>query len=204
MGAQGAGSRRHGLLPHHPPGQSQDEPARPPVPGRPCGHSLGGAIALACDSPRIAARVLISTGGLTRLQVGPAMLAATMLWMARPSQAHSAALLRRFVAPDSTPPATLIDWYTLVARHCRSSLAPPALRPETLQRCRSVPCLVATGEHDAFLPPRRLRPAAQRHLATSLRVIPATGHLVTDEQPQQITALLDEISALLTGPQSAA
>ncbi|MFG2075446.1 alpha/beta fold hydrolase [Nonomuraea maritima] len=157
------------------------------------GHSLGGAIALACDSPRIAARVLVSTGGLTRLRVGPALLAATMSWLARPTPARSAALLGHFVAPGHTVPSTLVDWYTLVARHCRSTLAPPPLPAETLRRCGAVPCLVATGEHDVFLPPRRLRPAARRHLATALHVIPDAGHLVTDEHPHRITALLDEI-----------
>ncbi|MCG5220355.1 alpha/beta fold hydrolase [Streptosporangium sp. KLBMP 9127] len=161
------------------------------------GHSLGGAIALACDSPRIAARVLLSTGGLTRLRVGTAMLAATLPWMMRPTQAHSAALLQQFLAPGHIPPAVLVDWYTLVARNCRSSLAPPALPAQTLLQRQSVPCLVATGEHDAFVPPQRLRPAALRHLATRLRVIPATGHLATDEQPQQVVSLVEEISRAL-------
>ncbi|MET7330916.1 alpha/beta fold hydrolase [Nonomuraea sp. NPDC005650] len=160
------------------------------------GHSLGGAIALACDSPRIAGRVLIAPGGLTRLRLGVATLTATMAWMARPTPKTSGALVRRFLAPGHTPPPDLTEWYTLIARHCRTTLAPPALPAPLLARRRLVPALVATGEHDTFLPPRRLSPAAEALLDTRLRAIPDAGHLVTDEHPETVAALVNELAGL--------
>lgn len=157
------------------------------------GHSLGGAIALACDSPRIAGRLLVSPGGLARLTISPALLGATLPWMLRPTPARSAALLQQFHAPGHTPPTWLVGWYTLIARHCRTTLAPPVLPHQLLTQRTSVPCLVATGQHDAVLPPRRLRRPAAQQLDTELRVIPGAGHLVTDEQPGILASLVEEI-----------
>lgn len=158
------------------------------------GHSLGGAIALACDSPRITGRVLVSTAGVARLRISAAVLGATLPWMTRPTEARSALLLQQFLAPGHTPPQPLIEWYTLVAQHCRTSLAPPALPTHLLAQRRNVPRLVATGEYDTFLPPQQLRRAAIQRLDTELRVVLGAGHLVTDEQPQSIVSLVAEIS----------
>ncbi len=157
------------------------------------GHSLGGAIALACNSPCIGGRVLVSTGGLARLRVGPAMLGATLPWMLRPSAAHSAALLRHMLAPDHAPSDELVAWYTLVARHCRSSLAPSPLPAALLASRRDVPCVVATGEHDAFLSPQRLHRPARERLGADVQTIPGTGHLVPDERPEAIVALVEQV-----------
>lgn len=154
------------------------------------GHSLGGAIALACDSQRVAGRVLVSTGGLAHLKLGIGVMYATVPWLLRPTRARSTALLRRFLAPGHAPPPHLVDWYTLVGRACRTSLAPPVLPRELLARRTNVPRLVATGQHDVFLPPRRLRGPARRRLDADLTVVPDAGHLVTDEQPRALANLL--------------
>lgn len=163
------------------------------------GHSLGGAIALACDSPHISGRLLVSTAGLTRLKVSAGVLRATVPWLLRPAPARSAALLRHFLAPGRTPPPDLIEWYTLVARACRTSLAPPALPRELLTRRTDVPRQVVTGQHDVFLPPERLRASAGRRLGARLVVIPDAGHLLPDEQPQALAALLTAMSSRAPG-----
>ena len=157
------------------------------------GHSLGGAIVLACNSSRIGGRLLVSTAGLARLKVSPAVIGATLPWLLRPTSKHSAALIRRLLAPGRPPPQQLVDWYTLVARHTRTTLAPPVLPAALLSRRRNVPRVVATGEHDVFLPPERLRRPAARGLGASVRVIPDAGHLVTDEHPDRLAELVAEL-----------
>lgn len=76
-----------------------------------------------------------------------------------------------------------------------SSLAPPPLPPELLAERRSVPCLVATGRHDVFLPPQRVAPAAQRHLGAVLHVLEGSGHLLLDESPDEIVTLVTQALA---------
>jgi pimeloyl-ACP methyl ester carboxylesterase len=162
------------------------------------GHSLGGAIVLACDSPYIGGRLLVSTAGLARTKITPAVLGATLPWMLRPTPTRSSALVSQFLAPGHRPPPSLVDWYTLIARHTRSSLAPPVLPTRLLTRRTSVACIVATGRHDVFLPPERLQRPAVQQLNTRLRVIPGAGHLVTDEQPECLVPLLEEILPAMT------
>lgn len=163
------------------------------------GHSLGGAITLACDSPRIAGRVLVSTAGLAPTKVSIGVVRATMPWLLGATPARSTALLRHFLAPGRTPPPHLVEWYTLIARACRTSLAPPALPSELLAQRTTTPRLVVTGQHDAFFPPERLRGPAGRRLDTGLTVIPDAGHLVTDEQPQALASLVSAMSSAAPG-----
>ncbi|MGW6686918.1 alpha/beta fold hydrolase [Streptomyces sp. NPDC054961] len=54
----------------------------------------------------------------------------------------------------------------------------------------AVPRLVTTGAHDTFLPPRRLAPAVRTMLGTDLHVIPDAGHLVIEEHPGRLAALV--------------
>jgi pimeloyl-ACP methyl ester carboxylesterase len=62
-----------------------------------------------------------------------------------------------------------------------------------------VPCLVATGRHDVFLPPHRVAPAAQRHLGATLHVLDDSGHLLLDEAPDKIVALVGSVLARCVG-----
>ena len=158
------------------------------------GHSLGGAVALACDSPYIRGRLLVSTAGLARTRLTPAVLGASMAWMLRPTPAHSSALIHHLLAPGRQPEPALVEWYTLVARHTRSSLAPPIIPESVLTHSRTVPCIVATGSDDAFLPARQLQRPSELRLNTRLRVIPDAGHLVTDEHPELLVPLIEEIA----------
>jgi pimeloyl-ACP methyl ester carboxylesterase len=158
------------------------------------GHSLGGAVALACDSPYIGGRLLVATAGLARTELAPAVLGASIAWMLKPTPAHSSALIRHLLAPGHHPEPALVEWYTLVARHSRSSLAPPIIPDRVLTGARAVPCIVATGSQDAFLPPRQLQRPTELRLNTRLRVIPDAGHLVTDEHPELLVPLIEEIA----------
>ena len=83
---------------------------------------------------------------------------------------------------------------TLVARSCRTSLAPGPLRTSAFAAARDVTNIVATGEHDVFLPPARLLAPTALQLHTRLRVLPGTGHLATDENPRAIGALVAEVA----------
>ncbi|WDG30716.1 alpha/beta hydrolase [Streptomyces sp. CA-278952] len=171
------------------------------------GHSLGGAVALACDAPQIVGRVLLSSAGLVRLRVPAPLLAATVPWLLRPTVARSTALVRCMAAPgqgrgqgQGQVADGLGEWMDLVGRCCRTSLAPPPLPSGLLELRRSVPTLVATGEFDPFLPPCHLGPAVRRRLGAEFRVIEGAGHLLLDESPEAVLVAVREIcAAVATG-----
>jgi len=151
------------------------------------GHSLGAAIALSCESPRIERLILASPGGLTRLRMTPSMLITSAAWFLRPTATRSARLLRAMLAPGHLPRKELVEWMTLVALHARSTAAPGTVRPPV----RSTPRLVVTGAHDVFLPPRRLGPAVRTTLGVSLDVVDDAGHLMVEEQPEYLAVMVD-------------
>lgn len=161
------------------------------------GHSLGGAIALACPSERIAGRILIAPAGLVRLKVPPRLLAATLAWLAAPSPDRTHRLLHLMTGPTHPVAPHLVEWMTLVGRYCRTTLAPAPLAPALLDRCRSTPCVVATGAHDIFLPPNRLEPAVRDPLGTELRVLEGCGHLALDDDPAGVVELVDDLTGRL-------
>ncbi|WP_083421427.1 alpha/beta fold hydrolase [Jiangella alkaliphila] len=158
------------------------------------GNSLGAAVALAADSPRIAVRALISPAGVTRLTVDPTLALASARWLVRPTADHARRVLRSFVAPGEEPPETEVAWMTLVATHCHTTLAPPPLPPELLTRRTNRPCIVAVGEHDRFLPPQRLGPALARTMNLDLRVLPGMGHLTTPSHLDDVVSLVAEVA----------
>lgn len=153
------------------------------------GHSFGGAIALSSSPPRLAGRVLVSTGGLCSLRLTPAVLLAATAWAAFPRPENSARLLRTMLSPGHLPRQVLVEWMTLVAQHSRSSRA-PGLAPTPTD---SAPVLAATGDHDVFLPPKRLGPAAQDKLGIELSVVMDAGHLVVEEEPGRIAGLVSQV-----------
>ncbi|MDI3422708.1 alpha/beta fold hydrolase [Streptomyces luteolus] len=154
------------------------------------GHSLGAGIALSSESPLVDRLVLVSPGGLTRLRVTPKVLAASATWYLRPTEAHSARLLRAMHAPGHEPRAELVEWMTLIARHARSSASPgKAPLPSTPRQS-----LAVVGEHDTFMPPRILAPAVRTAVGTDLHVIADAGHLVVEEHPQLVAGLVDTVT----------
>jgi pimeloyl-ACP methyl ester carboxylesterase len=157
------------------------------------GHSLGAAVALAADSPRIAARALVSPAGFMRLSVDPAL--ASSLWLLRPMAEHTRRMVRLFVAPGVRPPENEVAWMALMATWCRTTLAPPPLPAELLARRAERPCVVGVGEHDRFLPPRRLVPAVRATMNRDVRVFAGVGHLVTPDRLDEVVSLVADAAA---------
>ncbi|MGN9843949.1 alpha/beta fold hydrolase [Nonomuraea sp. H19] len=161
------------------------------------GHSLGAAVALATTpGPHLAGLVLVSPAGLSRARLTPAVLRATLPWIAAPSPARSRALLNLMSgqAPHSAgTDQNLVEWMTLVARHTRTSLAPPPLPGPLLRRWAGTPVLVATGTQDCFYPLARIAGSARALLGTEAIALPGVGHLGPHEDPALLTALLDRL-----------
>ncbi|WP_319430112.1 alpha/beta hydrolase [Mycobacterium sp. RTGN5] len=158
------------------------------------GNSLGAAVALAAQSPRIAARALVSPAGFIRLTVDPKLTLASAVWLLRPTPEHTRRMLRMFVTPGQEPPETEVEWMTLMAETCRTTLAPPPLPTDLLSRRIERPCVVAVGEYDRFLPPRRLAPAVRRAMALELRVIAGMGHMTTAVHLGDVVSLVAEVA----------
>ncbi|WP_330255543.1 alpha/beta hydrolase [Nocardia sp. NBC_00565] len=158
------------------------------------GNSLGAAVALAADSPRIAGRALVSPAGFIRLTVDPKLALASAVWLLRPTAEHTRRMLRLFVAPGEDPPETEVEWMTLMASCCRTTLAPPPLPAALLARRAERPCVVGVGEYDRFLPPRRLAPALRRTTNLDLRVLPGMGHLTTPDHLDDVVSLVAEVA----------
>lgn len=158
------------------------------------GNSLGAAVALAADSPRIAGRVLVSPAGLIRLTVDPEVALASAVWLLRPTAEHTRRMLRLFVAPGTEPPEIEVEWMTLMATCCHTTLAPPPLPTELLARRAQQPCVIGVGEHDRFLPPARLGPAMRRTMNLELRVLRNLGHLTTPDHLDKVVSLVAEVA----------
>lgn len=162
------------------------------------GNSLGAAMALACESERIAARVLYSPGGIVPLRTDALLVRRSAEWLLRPSPERARRLLELFVAPGSSPSESVVAWMDLVARYCRTTLAPPPLGAESLARWRGTPLVAATGEYDRFLPPDRLAPVVESMFERRLRVLPGVGHLAVEERPEDVTGLVQAALDLAT------
>ncbi|RCV47665.1 alpha/beta fold hydrolase [Marinitenerispora sediminis] len=159
------------------------------------GHSLGAAVALAAaPGPLVAGLALVNPAGLAPAALGPALIGATLPWLLAPSSASSTRLLRYMSGPGQAGAARRAHpdahWMTLVATHTRTSLAPRPLPVRALGRWRGTPVRVATGSHDCFFPPARLRGPARAGLDADVHVLPGSGHLALHEAPQRIAALL--------------
>ena len=113
-------------------------------------------------------------------------------WVLRPTPGHTRSMLRLFTAPGEDPPETEVEWMTLMAATCRTTLAPPPLPAALLTRRASRPCIVGTGEHDRFLPPRRLAPALRQAMGLDLRILPGMGHLTTPDHLGDVVSLIAE------------
>jgi pimeloyl-ACP methyl ester carboxylesterase len=157
------------------------------------GNSLGAAVALAADSPRITARALVAPAGFVRLAVDPRLALASAAWLLRPTTGRTRRMLRLFVAPGTDPAETEVEWMALMATCCRTTLAPPPLAADLLARRAERPCVVAVGQHDRFLPPRRLAPAVRRTMNLDVRVFPGVGHLTTSDRLDEVVSLVAEV-----------
>jgi pimeloyl-ACP methyl ester carboxylesterase len=161
------------------------------------GHSLGAYVALlaATGAPSIRGLVLVNPAGLIRLRVRPTVLATTLRWLARRDDHASAALLRRMAAPGADIAPDLTTWMTLVARHVRTSLAPPRLSPTVLADVRC-PVRLVTGRHDPFLPAGRLADALRSIGGrTTATTVSTAGHLLPEETPHEVLTAIRKLIA---------
>ncbi|MEV0143920.1 MULTISPECIES: hypothetical protein [unclassified Nonomuraea] len=55
-------------------------------------------------------------------------------------------------------------------------------------------CVVGVGEHDRFLPPRRLALALRRTMDLDLRILPGMGHLTTPGHLDDVVSLVAEVA----------
>ena len=149
------------------------------------GHSRGAAAALCADPGVVDSLVLAGPAGLARPHLTIDTLARSLAWLLRPSDLHSARLVRLMTgigAEDVTAEPGAAEearWLTLVARSTRSSGAPGPLPPGLLARWRGHDVRLLVGEHDVFFPPARLVRPAERHLGHRVDVVPGAGHLLT-------------------------
>lgn len=157
------------------------------------GNSLGAAVALAADSPRIRGRALISPAGFIRLTIDPKLALASTAWLLHPSPGHTRSMLRLFVPPGADAPETEVEWMTLMASCCRTTLAPPPLPSGTLSQRATVPCIVGVGDHDRFLPPHRLVPAVRRTMNLDVQILPGMGHLTTPNDLEEVVTLVAQL-----------
>jgi hypothetical protein len=128
-----------------------------------------------------------------RLTVDPKLALASAVWLLRPTAEHTRRMLRLFVAPGADPPETEVAWMALMATCCRTTLAPPPLSAELPARRAERPCVVGVGEHDRFLPPHRLAPAARRTMNLDVRVFSGVGHLTTPAHLDEVVSLVAEV-----------
>lgn len=124
---------------------------------------------------------------------------ASARWLLRPVPGNTRSMLRLFTAPREEPPRGDVEWMTLMAASCRTTLAPPPLPAALLARRATLPCVVATGEHDRFLPPRRLVPAVRQAMGLELRVLPGMGHLTTPGHLDDVVSLVAEAASQAAG-----
>ncbi|MFI7453930.1 alpha/beta fold hydrolase [Nonomuraea sp. NPDC049714] len=158
------------------------------------GHSLGAAVALAAPpGPRISGLVLLSPAGLSRARLTPELLGATLPWLVAPAVGRSQALLRYMSGTAHRAANWLAEWMTLVARHSRTSLAPPPLPAPVVRRWAGTPAVVATGAEDRFYPPGRITGAARALLGCEVVTAPGLGHLAPHEDPALLPALLGHL-----------
>ncbi|CAM3142469.1 alpha/beta fold hydrolase [Stackebrandtia soli] len=157
------------------------------------GNSMGAAIVLGCRSERIAARLLYSPAGIMRLRLDPAMAARSTAWLLAPTARSTRRMLELFTAPGSAPSKDTVDWMRLVGTHCRSTLAPSPQPVAVLRASAREPLIVASGEYDRFLPPRRLTSATARLLGASALVLSGVGHLAVEERPSDVVPLVAEL-----------
>lgn len=159
------------------------------------GHSLGAAVALAATpSDRIAGLVLLDPAGLIRLRLTGQLLASTLPWILRPNPHNSERMLRYMSAPGHAPSGELVDWLTILVRCAHTSVAPGPLPPGLVRRWLSTPRVVATGEHDRFFPPERLRRSVRGGLDSETVVLAGSGHLAPEENPEDVVTLLSRLT----------
>jgi 3-oxoadipate enol-lactonase len=166
------------------------------------GHSLGGAVALACAAAwpeRVAGLVLINTA--LQLTAPPELVARLEREIARgPGRPTAEAWLAKMAWSPSTPRELLQRWAGLALS------APPAVtladfraserflgRPLAAQV--RVPSLVLGGADDLLTPPERSIELGAELRGARVEIVPRAGHMIIQEQPDALFAALDPFLA---------
>lgn len=153
------------------------------------GHSLGArtALAAAVHIPDLRGVVALDPAGIIKLRITANTLLRSGRWFRHKDADATRELLALMMAPGAVVPEHLVEWMTLVAKHVRTTLAPPPLPAQRLRQI-DVPVRVIVGEHDVFLPQRRLRRGVRKMKDVSLAFVENAGHLMPLEHPDVVVA----------------
>jgi pimeloyl-ACP methyl ester carboxylesterase len=110
------------------------------------------------------------------------------------------AMLPKLLGPESYPNAELVQSVRAMIERTPvagivGALAAMRDRPDSsplLAALGDIPVLVVAGEHDQIIPLPDITRMRDAIPGAALRVIPKAGHLVTMEQPQQLTRALQD------------
>ena len=162
----------------------------------PCGHSMGGAVALelALRKPAwLSGAVLLGSGA--RMRVAPAILNGLRDDF-EPAARTIAGYF--FAEPSAQRIEAAVESMRRVgqAQTVRDFLACDAF--DALDRLGSVtvPLLALTGEADKMMPPKFALALADRVPGAQARIVPGAGHFVMVERPAETN---ESISAFLAG-----
>jgi pimeloyl-ACP methyl ester carboxylesterase len=157
------------------------------------GHSRGSAVSMLVNPDTVHGLALISPAGLIAVRPTRQMLQATLPWLLRRNAAGARRLLEYMSGGRRTPAPEQIEWMTLVARMCRTTGAPSALPDNVLNRWKGRYVRVIVGDQDVFFPVGKLREVCLSELGTNPVVLQGAGHLLVDEEPEQVAALIAEL-----------
>ncbi|MCL6447528.1 MAG: alpha/beta hydrolase [Armatimonadetes bacterium] len=160
------------------------------------GHSMGGAVAMsfALVYPEYL-KGLILAGTGARLRVAPAVLEAVQ-------DPEKSAALRGYAYSPKTSPAVVEE------AEKEADLTPAQVRYNDFLACDRfdimdrvkeirVPTLVVCGEDDVLTPVKYSRYLEANIPGARLAVIPAAGHMVMREQPEEVNKAIAEFLATL-------
>ena len=113
------------------------------------------------------------------------MLLASGSWFRKKDAASSRALLALMTERGYQIPEHLVEWMTLVAKHTKTTLAPPQLPPARLKAIE-IPIQTLIGEHDTFLPQRRVTWGVRKLPNITVKWVESAGHLMPIEHPDVV------------------
>lgn len=162
------------------------------------GHSMGGAItqSIAVDYPGLlAAIVLVGTG--VRLRVQPQILAAL-----RGDARRAVDMIAKLVYVSGTPAEVLKHDADAMLRTSIPVIEGDLLACDTFDlmeqaKAVSLPALVICGTDDLVTPPKYAEYLHSQINGSQLQLVPAAGHMVMLEQPDEVSggieAFLDRL-----------
>jgi pimeloyl-ACP methyl ester carboxylesterase len=160
-------------------------------------HSLGAAVALHADpaNPRLGPLVLVAPAGFVGAHLSFGVLKVTVPWLVRPNDDTARALVALMAAPGHAADPRTTDWFRVVGRHCRATKAPAPLTGPQLARWRGHPIRFVLGADDPFFRPDKVLAAARVAGldATRVTTLARTGHLIPDERPDDLVAVLRDL-----------